>query len=177
MELRDAIGTDNFDCASGEKCMDANEVPDHIDDEGYDITQNDINDMFEGGSRITSEYGPRDYGTYKYHSGLDVAPQKEDLREYGTEVYSIFEGITSPNQRSNGTYQGKGNFIEVRSTKNALVKVRYFHVTPSVSTNNVVGRGHPLGVLSRTGFLNGPHVHLVAYYRGVRFNPRHILKK
>jgi len=172
-----AIGSDNFDCAAGERCMKPDQIPEHIGDAGYDMTNNNINDMFDGGARVTSEYSKRDYGSYKFHSGLDIAPSTMGLRKYGTKVKSVFDGITGANQRSNGTYLGKGNFIEVTSTKNALIKARYFHVTPSVKPNNIIGRGHAIGYLSKTGYLNGPHVHLVTYYRGIRFNPRHIFRK
>ena len=104
MQLRDAIGSDDDgpDCTLDKTCMDPDKIPEHLGEERYDL-----NDMFEGGSVESSAYGWRTlYGKPDYHSAIDVVPKNESLDKFGTEVRSIFDGITTDHQRSNGTHGG-----------------------------------------------------------------------
>jgi len=145
--------------------------------EGLSNPEFDLNNLYDNAdAEIISNYGNRTLnGVQEWHNSIDARATSDN--KYGTNVNSISSGEVV-SMRSNGTYMGKGNFVNIQ-TKVKGLSITYYHVTPSstISKGANVNVGTNIGVQSKTGRIFGPHTHMITYFNGIRFNPTFILKK
>ena len=110
---------------------------------------------------VTSEFGWR---RYRYHYGVDTKNRTGDT------IRVVFDGYVRIAKRSR-TY---GNVVVVRHMNG--LETFYAHCSKLlVSQNDEVKAGDVLALVGSTGRSTGPHLHFEVRYKGVPFNPRHII--
>lgn len=103
--------------------------------------------------KITSGYGPRNYGT-GYHYGVDFASPA------GTPIYASMSGtvIVSTYGAIGSGYGGYGNVVVVSHPNGHLTL--YAHMSSrAVSVGQSVSQGQTLGYVGTTGDSTGNHLH------------------
>ncbi|MBR3622654.1 MAG: M23 family metallopeptidase, partial [Selenomonadaceae bacterium] len=113
---------------------------------------------------VTSHFGWRIhpiYGTWKFHSGVDLG------YDYGTLVISLFDGTVI----SAGDYKdGYGNQVLIYHS-NYDVYTRYAHLQAVyVSVGSQVSGGSYIGEVGSTGNSTGPHLHFEYIVRDANGN-------
>ena len=88
--------------------------------------------------------------------------------QYGTPVFAAESGTVTEAVSGRGPSQlpypqcagtgAPGNYVRVRGSDG--YSTTYFHVTPTVSTNQQVTRGQQIGVLDDSGCQSGAHLHM-----------------
>lgn len=112
-------------------------------------------------TQVTSEFGWR---RYRYHYGVDTK------NKTGDTIRCLFDGYVRIAKRSR-TY---GNVVVVRHLNG--LETFYAHCSRLLVTQNQeVKAGSVLALVGSTGRSTGPHLHLETRYKGVPFNPRHII--
>ncbi|MDR0368189.1 MAG: peptidoglycan DD-metalloendopeptidase family protein [Bacteroidales bacterium] len=110
---------------------------------------------------VVSRFGWR---RYRYHYGVDLK------QSVGDSVYCVFDGIVRIARR-NRTY---GNVIIVRHYNG--LETFYAHCSKLlVEPNQEVKAGDIIALAGNTGRSTGPHLHLEIRYKGVAFNPEHVI--
>ena len=110
---------------------------------------------------VTSEFGWR---RYRYHYGVDTKNQTGDT------IRCLFDGYVRIAKRSR-TY---GNLVVVRHLNG--LETFYAHCSRLlVAQNNEVKAGDAIALVGSTGRSTGPHLHFETRYKGVPFNPRHMI--
>ena len=110
---------------------------------------------------VSSEFGWR---RYRYHYGIDLR------KKVGDSICCLFDGVVRIAKR-NRTY---GNLIVVRHA-NGLETFYAHNSKLLVEQNQEVKAGQLIALAGSTGRSTGPHLHLEVRYRGVPFNPRHMV--
>lgn len=120
--------------------------------------------------KITSGYGPRNYGS-GYHYGVDFAAPS------GTSIYSSMEGtvIVSTYGEYGSGYGGYG-YVVVVSHPNGYLTL-YAHMSSrAVSVGQSVSKGQTLGYVGTTGDSTGNHLHFeVRDSSANRLNPTNFI--
>ena len=119
------------------------------------------------GTRISSQFGYRTHpisGTYKYHSGLDIATA------YGTNIVAAEDGIVTLAQYSSSY----GRYIIINHG-NGYTTLYAHNSELLVSVGDRVTRGQVIAKAGSTGNSTGPHCHFEVSYNGVRQNPLNYL--
>ena len=112
-------------------------------------------------TEVTSEFGWR---RYRYHYGVDTKNRTGDT------IRCIFDGYVRIAKRSR-TY---GNVVVVRHLNG--LETFYAHCSKLLVTQNQeVRAGDVVALVGSTGRSTGPHLHFEVRYKGVPFNPRHII--
>lgn len=112
-------------------------------------------------TQVTSEFGWR---RYRYHYGVDTR------NKMGDTIRCIFDGKVRIVKRSS-TY---GNVVVVRHLNG--LETFYAHCSRIlVVPNQNVHAGEVIALVGSTGRSTGPHLHFETRYKGVPFNPRHIV--
>lgn len=116
--------------------------------------------------RITSYFGGRHiFGSYSYHSGIDIAAS------YGANIVAS-DGGTVTFSGWKGTY---GNLVII--THDNGTKTYYGHNSSLlVSTGQKVYRGQPIAKAGSTGRSTGVHCHFEVRVNGSAVNPLNFLK-
>jgi hypothetical protein len=103
---------------------------------------------------VNSDYGPRTInGNYQFHKGID-------LNCYEETIEAVADGTIA----SAGTFSDGTKYVALRTNDGDpyypnLLMVRYLHLkSTSVSTNDSVDEGDPLGITGNTGGV-GYHLH------------------
>ena len=113
--------------------------------------------------KISSKYGNRIHpvlGTPQFHEGIDIPAPKD------TEIYSVNRGtvIETGNQYANGKY--------VIVDHGGGIVTKYTHLnTIKVKKGDILARGEVLGLVGRTGYATGYHLHLSVYVKGKSVDP------
>ncbi|MBQ4600179.1 MAG: peptidoglycan DD-metalloendopeptidase family protein [Oscillospiraceae bacterium] len=112
---------------------------------------------------LSSPYGYRVhpvYGTWKFHSGVDLAAPK------GTPIYASRSGTVTA-----ATYHSSmGNYVTINHGDG--FSTSYLHMThDTVSKGQHVSAGQVIGYVGSTGVSTGPHLHFTVYYKGETVNP------
>ena len=112
-------------------------------------------------TEVTSEFGWR---RYRYHYGVDTKNRT------GDSICCIFDGYVRIAKRSR-TY---GNVVVVRHLNG--LETFYAHCSKLLVTQNQeVKAGELIALVGSTGRSTGPHLHFEVRYKGVPFNPRHMI--
>lgn len=112
-------------------------------------------------TQVISEFGWR---RYRYHYGVDTR------NKMGDTIRCLFDGKVRIVKRSR-TY---GNVIVVRHLNG--LETFYAHCSRILAVpNQNVCAGEVIALVGSTGRSTGPHLHFETRYKGVPFNPRHII--
>jgi len=86
---------------------------------------------------------------------------------YGAPVYAMEAGTVVAAPSTNGPASSPypqcvgapGNYVKIRADGDSYYTI-YFHMSPSVSTNQHVNAGQQIGVLDNSGCQSGAHLHV-----------------
>lgn len=117
---------------------------------------------------ITSRYGPREQifeGVNPYHTGIDIA------NVLNTQIVSATTGkVVTLNQ--NDKYYGK--MVEVETDG---VIFKYGHMNEiKVQKDQDIKQGEIIGLMGKTGYATGSHLHFEIRINGTSVNPEKIIK-
>ena len=127
---------------------------------------------FAGGTRETQPHGTNNHGVdytqfgLSGHNGNDLIPYSGDWN-----VRSVSNGVVVKDYDTPVT--GYGNYITIWDAENNLA-FQYSHLANNtLSVGDIVVKGQVIGVMGNTGFVTGPHLHLMKFDvndNGVRLN-------
>lgn len=117
----------------------------------------------------------REWMEYPGHRGIDMAPG------FGKAIRAIGDGVVSYRLTGGGYNRGWGNYLRINHGNVDGVKIEsgYAHMRfnpiPTIGAN--VEKGQIIGYVGYTGEVrppnvNGSHLHMEIWRRGVRINPR-----
>jgi len=110
---------------------------------------------------ITSSYGYRDG---RFHEGIDL-----DIYQ-GEDVNAVFSGVV----RVARTYLGYGRIVVIRHDNG--LETYYAHLSRIfVKTGQRISAGERIGLSGNSGTSRGTHLHFEIRFKGVSFNPCHII--
>ena len=114
---------------------------------------------------ITSSFGYRSiFGSYSYHSGLDIATA------YGTTIKASDGGTVVWSGTGTGSYWSYGNYVVIDHGNS--VQTYYAHCSSLlVSTGDKVYQGQPIARVGSTGRSTGNHCHFEVKINGTSVNP------
>ena len=114
---------------------------------------------------ITSYFGYRSiFGSYSYHSGLDIATS------YGTTIKASDGGTVVWSGTGTGSYWSYGNYVVIDHGNG--VRTLYAHCSSLlVSTGDKVYQGQPIARVGSTGRSTGNHCHFEVQINGTAVNP------
>ena len=124
---------------------------------------------------ISSPFGYRYhpvYGTYKFHSGIDIACG------YGSAICAAASGtviyVTEPVEGCNTGGSGYGNYCIIDHGDG--VTTLYAHARDIyVSVGDYVSAGQQIGEVGSTGTSTGAHLHFEVRVNGTQYNPEDYL--
>ena len=118
---------------------------------------------------ITSRFGYRYiFGSYSYHSGLDIATS------YGTTIKASDGGTVVWSGTGTGSYWSYGNYVMIDHGNG--VRTIYAHCSSLlVSTGDHVYQGQAIARVGATGRATGNHCHFEMQINGTPVNPRSYL--
>ena len=114
---------------------------------------------------ITSSFGYRSiFGSYSYHSGLDIATS------YGTTIKAADGGTVVWSGTGTGSYWSYGNYVVIDHGNGK--RTLYAHCSSLlVSTGDKVYQGQPIARVGSTGRSTGNHCHFEIQINGTAVNP------
>ncbi|OUO17895.1 peptidoglycan DD-metalloendopeptidase family protein [Flavonifractor sp. An4] len=114
---------------------------------------------------ITSSFGYRSiFGSYSYHSGLDIATS------YGTTIKAADGGTVVWSGTGTGSYWSYGNYVVIDHGNGK--RTLYAHCSSLlVSTGEKVYQGQPIARVGSTGRSTGNHCHFEIQINGTAVNP------
>ena len=114
---------------------------------------------------ITSSFGYRSiFGSYSYHSGLDIATS------YGTTIKASDGGTVVWSGTGTGSYWSYGNYVVIDHGNGK--RTLYAHCSSLlVSTGDKVYQGQPIARVGSTGRSTGNHCHFEIQINGTAVNP------
>lgn len=114
---------------------------------------------------ITSSFGYRSiFGSYSYHSGLDIATA------YGTTIKAADGGTVVWSGTGTGSYWSYGNYVVIDHGNGK--RTLYAHCSSLlVSTGDKVYQGQPIAKVGSTGRSTGNHCHFEVQINGTSVNP------
>ena len=114
---------------------------------------------------VTSSFGYRSiFGSYSYHSGLDIATS------YGTTIKAADGGTVVWSGTGTGSYWSYGNYVVIDHGNG--VRTLYAHCSSLlVSTGDKVYQGQPIARVGSTGRSTGNHCHFEIQINGTAVNP------
>ena len=114
---------------------------------------------------ITSSFGYRSiFGSYSYHSGLDIATA------YGTTIKASDGGTVVWSGTGTGSYWSYGNYVVIDHGNG--VRTLYAHCSSLlVSTGEHVYQGQAIARVGSTGRSTGNHCHFEMQINGTPVNP------
>ena len=124
--------------------------------------------FFDGGDRITSDYGePRPGSTPPYHTGIDYVPIVSSNRE----IHIAFSGTVRFASTSEDSVLGY--YVQIIPSNGEFDYDWYEHMLPNlrVRTGQQVIAGDIVGTVGSTGSSTGPHLHYSITKNGVRVDP------
>jgi murein DD-endopeptidase MepM/ murein hydrolase activator NlpD len=106
--------------------------------------------------RITSEFGKRDFGGYKWHSGVDIGAVKSGIE--GDELYAVADGVVMVSKIDSGNINvGYGNYIIIEHDDYCTL---YAHLKNlDLKAGESVKAGQVIGHMGNTGESTAPHLH------------------
>jgi murein DD-endopeptidase MepM/ murein hydrolase activator NlpD len=117
---------------------------------------------------LSSPYGYRIhpvYGTYRFHSGVDLAAPK------GTPIYATRSGTVT-----RATYDSSSGYYVTINHGDGFSS-SYLHMTHYiVKAGQKVKQGEVIGYVGSTGTSTGNHLHFSVYYNGTSQNPAAYIK-
>lgn len=118
---------------------------------------------------ITSSFGYRSiFGSYSYHSGLDIATS------YGTAIAASDGGTVVFAGRATGSYWSYGNLVIIDHGNG--IQTYYAHCSSVlVSAGDKVYQGQTIARVGSTGRSTGNHCHFEVKVNGVSRNPYNYL--
>ncbi len=119
--------------------------------------------------RINSSYGSRYiFGSYSFHTGLDIAGS------YGAAIAAADGGRVTFAGRGTGSYWSYGNYVVI-DHENGLQTI-YAHCSSlCVSAGDRVYKGQTVARVGATGRATGNHCHFQVKYNGQTVNPYNYL--
>ena len=113
--------------------------------------------------RISSKFGNRIHpvlGTPQFHKGIDIpAP-------LNTEIYSVNRGTVT----ETGNNYANGKYVIV--DHGGGITTMYAHLnTIKVKKGDILAKGEVLGLVGRTGYATGYHLHMSVYVNGKAVDP------
>ncbi|MEG1857969.1 MAG: peptidoglycan DD-metalloendopeptidase family protein, partial [Pseudoflavonifractor sp.] len=118
---------------------------------------------------VTSNFGYRYiFGSYSYHSGLDIAAP------YGSRIAAADGGTVIWSGTGTGSNWSYGKYVIIDHGNG---KVTYYAHCSSllVSTGDKVYQGQPIAKVGATGRASGSHCHFMIQINGTAVNPRSYL--
>ncbi len=114
---------------------------------------------------ITSSFGYRSiFGSYSYHSGLDIATS------YGTAIKAADGGTVVWSGTGTGSYWSYGNYVVIDHGNGK--RTLYAHCSSLlVSTGDKVYQGQAIARVGSTGRSTGNHCHFEVQINGTAVNP------
>lgn len=120
---------------------------------------------------ITSKYGYRTiFGTYSFHSGIDIGAA------HGISIKAADGGKVIFAGEGNGSTWSYGKYVVI-DHENGL-KTIYAHCSSlNVKAGDRVYQGQVIAKVGSTGRTTGPHLHFQVKYKNVTVNPWNYLNK
>lgn len=123
---------------------------------------------FDKRYNIIGNFGPRIHpltGLPDYHTGIDIDAPMDSL------VLSCHNGIVD----TVSSDERNGNYVIV---KGSIYAVSYVHLHQAkVKVGDRVMAGDVIGMVGKTGWATGPHLHLTVRLNGIPVNPEALLPK